>query len=134
MTTETGDISDEEYLYGREGQTISTPPPAPTQDSAPLSAEMAELEVNEESFETKTEENQSVDPERYASDQEAVPVPSNESFKSPDPSIKVETASLSPDTRVSVVQQSPPAPNTNEGKLLTCTVYISPRQVEPFIL
>ena len=120
MTTETGDTSDEEYLYGREGQDITTPPPAPPiEEPAPLSAEMAELDVNEESFTIKMKEISTVDPERSASDQETVPIPSNESFKSPEPSIKVETASLSPDNRVSVVQQSPPAvPNTNEGKLL----------------
>ena len=120
MTTESGDTSDEEYLYGKEGQTISTPPlvPAP-EDSAPLSAEMAVLEVNEESFGMKIDEMPTVDTERSASDQEAVPVLSNESFKSPEPSTKAEAASLSPDNRVSVVQQSPPAaPVTNEGKLL----------------
>ena len=56
MATEAVD-SDDEYLYGREGQNITTPPPEPEQEEAiPPSTEMAEVVIGDESLHNTMEE------------------------------------------------------------------------------
>ena len=124
MATEAAD-SDEEYLYGREGQSIPTPPPVTAlEESAPLSSEMAELEVNDnntprEISEIPADEPEPVEERPATTEPLPVPTPSNESILSLE-QIKAERASLSPpDNNIAVVLQSPPtALLTNEGMLL----------------
>ena len=129
MATEAAD-SDEEYLYGREGQNIPTPPPVTAlEESAPLSSEMAELEVSDnntphELAEVPADEPEPVE-ERPTTEPLPVPTPSNESIISLG-QIKTERASLSPpDNNIAVVLQSPPtALPTNEGMLLNVCYHI----------
>ena len=123
MTAAAAD-SDEEYLYGREGQDIPTPPPVTAlEESAPLSSEMADLEVNDDNTPREIAEVPADEPEPVeegpTTEPLPVPTPSNESVLSPR-QINTGRASLSsPDDNAAVVLQSPPtALTTNEGKLL----------------